>query len=352
MSRVRKVIHQLVSIVVAIVLIFAAQISGFVPLKRVDAAWLERRSLYVREPYASMNTTHRISFSYPGGTVTGSLVFEYCLDSLVDVPCVAPPGLDVSNAVLSNQTGIANYTILSATTNKVTLTRPAASIGYTPSSYTLDNVVNPSTVMEAYFIRMWTYGSTNGTGPVQDSGSVASSIPNLIGVTTEVPPLLYFCVGLEIVGECEEINGHFIQLGQLSSEETKFGESEMMVATNAEGGYVITVNGGTMTSGLKTIKRLEEPTANKPGTAQFGLNLADNTDPDIGADPVGAITGDRDPFYNQPDLYLFNPGDTVASAPGTSIFKKYTSSYIVNIPPDQPAGVYNTTITYLCTGTF
>jgi len=56
--------------------------------------------------------------------------------------------------------------------------------------------------------------------------------------------------------------------------------------------------------------------------------------------------------YDTPNKYAFTPGDVVATSPDATDIRKFTTSYIVNVPPSQPPGVYTATITYICTATF
>ena len=64
--------------------------------------------------------------------------------------------------------------------------------------------------------------------------------------------------------------------------------------------------------------------------------------------------------YNTVDSFSFNSGATVANsengnAPGVGSptnAQIFTVSYIVNVPGNQPAGTYSTTLTYICTPTF
>jgi hypothetical protein len=145
----------------------------------------------------------------------------------------------------------------------------------------------------------------------------------------------------------------------------------MAASTNAGGGYIITVNGATLTSGSNTISAMGTAGLSLLGTGQFGMNLVFNdefcgTACDLGADvsPVangtnyrgqavaGYNTGGDDSVAN----FKFTSGDTVADSAnggaGGTDGQIFTVSYIVNVPGSQPAGTYTTTLTYICTPTF
>jgi hypothetical protein len=197
---------------------------------------------------------------------------------------------------------------------------------------------------------------------------------------------------------------------------TSWATSQMAASTNAGTGYAITVSGHTLESGSNQIAPMTSSALSVPGTSQFGMNLIDDyaptvsqtvanggaaivTDPTIGngsADPVKYLESDGvtpDPngakifpvsdvtnffanqatggFKGQGDLtnnypeYVFNTDITDATvvlndvaqsdAGGTlspTNSQRYTATYIVNVPGNQPAGGYTTTLTYICTPTY
>jgi hypothetical protein len=45
-------------------------------------------------------------------------------------------------------------------------------------------------------------------------------------------------------------------------------------------------------------------------------------------------------------------GDSVASVSGSSAANTFTVSYIVNVPGNQPSGVYSAVMTYIATTTY
>jgi hypothetical protein len=107
-----------------------------------------------------------------------------------------------------------------------------------------------------------------------------------------------------------------------------------------------------MTSGNDTIAALSLPTSSRAGTSQFGINLRANAVPGVGADSTGSGVIAPTNNYNIPNQFKFQSGDVIASSPGPSNFKTLTVSYIVNISPNQAIGIYDTTITYICTASF
>lgn len=117
-----------------------------------------------------------------------------------------------------------------------------------------------------------------------------------------------------------------------------------------------------MTSGSNTIPAMSSPTTSTTGTGQFGLNLVLNTTPAVGASITPTSTGvnykaQPTANYATPNTFYFNTaGDSVANSAdggaGPTDAQIYTVSYIVNVPGNQAAGTYTTTLTYVCTSTF
>ena len=291
--------------------------------------------------------------TYTTQTAIGSVDMLFCINPIPTATCVAPPGLDVSQAVLSAQTGETGYSVTTQTSNHLVLSRTAAIVGNTPSTYTFENVTNPTSMPTSFAIRLADYASSNATGPVLDLGSVVSQVTSGILLQTQVPPMLIFCVGQQVSDDCASADGSYTNMGTLSSDKTLIAHSQMAVGTNASGGYAITINGTSMEAGSNVITPLATPTVSAPGNSQFGVNLRANTSPVVGGDPDGA-SSNATPMnnYNTPNLFMFKDGDIVATASNVSLVRRFTVSYMVNVPPDLRAGVYTTTLTYICTGRF
>lgn len=145
-----------------------------------------------------------------------------------------------------------------------------------------------------------------------------------------------------------------INLGTLDSSVTNADSNTMVIDTNAVNGFTITVAGLTLTSGANTIDAIgATAAAATPGTEQFGINLVDNDDPNIGADPLGsAPIGSAASNYDTANLFAFNSGDTVASASNDINETTFTVSYIANISAATESGTYTTTLTYSATANF
>lgn len=173
-------------------------------------------------------------------------------------------------------------------------------------------------------------GGDPSTGDSASAGSTAT-----FGPITGIDPLL------EVIVEQGESN-----LGDLST--LSPGTKTMLVKVRSylSDGYVLQIAGEAPSNGVHSLNTLTTPTASDPGTEQFGLNLANNTNPDIGAAPAqfpDAQTsfGFADDDYSTPDLFMFSSGDEVARSETASGRTEYTVSIIVNISNTTPAGDYS-----------
>lgn len=300
-------------------------------------------------------SVHTIGFTYTDMSVpVGSVKFEFCSnDPIPESACVAPTGFDLSSASIINQSGETGFAIdAGSTQNMLILTRPAFLPTSGVSTYEIGSVVNP-TVDGTYYIRLLTYTSVDGTGlPIQYGGIAISNNTPLV-LSTEVPPYLYFCTGLEIVSyDCSSASGFFVDLGELSKTQAKTSSSQMVTATNAASGFSISVAGTTFTSGNNIVDAIINPTTSIPGSNQFGINLRDNSNPDVGADPVGPGLSTPKPDYNILNKFKFVAGDSIVSSPTPQDYRKFTVSYLINTSNALPPGYYATTLTYICLANF
>lgn len=332
--------------------LFMALIIFVVPASA--AMRMQQRSLYMNSTLPGATTSYTISFRYMSPQMIGSVDLLFCVDPIPYMPCVTPPGMDVSNATLTNQTGETGYSILSKSTNHIVLTRPPNMILSGPSSYTFDNIVNSTDTSQPFSIRLQSHATTDATGPEVDFGSVRGQITNAIQIETQVPPMLIFCVAEKVDDNCASTNeNNYVDMGQLDAQFTLLAQSQMAVGTNASGGFAITANGTPLSAGVHVIDSPTTPTASLQGSNQFGLNLVANSEPAVGSDPEGTwANAVPAPDYSVPNLYKYVPGDVVAFSPNVSLMKKFTVSYIVNSRDDLHPGVYTTTITYIASGRF
>jgi len=234
---------------------------------------------------------------------------------------------------LSAQSGATGFTLVNTTNGKPYITRTAAAVtAGTTLSYTLSGVTNPTATAQTFFVRITTYTAAALGGSVVDTGSVAAATTNQITLTGTMPESLIFCAGATVsttssIPDCTTATPGAVTFNQLfSPTDTATATSQMAASTNATTGYVITVNGVTLSSGANTIPAMGTSTTGVRGTGQFGLNLKLNTTAtatpafglEVAVSPNGtSLRGQADTGYNTVDNFKFTTGDSVARSNNT-----------------------------------
>lgn len=142
-----------------------------------------------------------------------------------------------------------------------------------------------------------------------------------------------------------------VNLGELSSNSTATGTAQFYVRAYLSSSYAVYTSADSPAIGAGD--RLDPMTAtgvSVPGTEQFGINLVDNTSPDIGANLVNVpddsfADGSVAAGYNIPNQFRYVDGEAIVKAPATTDRQgtgqtHYTISYIANVSPITPAGTY------------
>lgn len=216
------------------------------------------------------------------------------------------------------------------------------------NGYRIDeSYIGPGGVLES---ESSSYKLDPGQSTVGNAGGVGESASTTYGVqsgdtTTNDPRLI--CT----------VNSSTLNFGALSHSATVTGTATFSVLNYTAYGYVVSLLGNSPNNGAHQLAPLSSNASAIIGTEQFGINLRDNSSPDVGADLVqvpsgsfsyGAVAGN----YNTPDSFRYVSGETIASAPKTSGQTNYTISYIVNTAVTTPGGQYSGNQIILCTGTY
>lgn len=199
------------------------------------AFFFEPRSVVISSGVPSAVVSHNFSLSPPTTNNIGSLSFEYCSNSpLAFDSCTPPAGLDASGTSLVSQSGNVgfSYDAADSTANRIVISRPSAPGIMALSTYNFNNIINPSTPGETVYVRLASYASLDGSGPLIDKGGVAFAVQSIFNVDAFVPPFLQLCVGLIVAPDCSTLSGDSIDLGILSSSHANTGQSQFATATN------------------------------------------------------------------------------------------------------------------------
>lgn len=184
-------------------------------------------------------------------------------------------------------------------------------------------------------------GNTGGAG---DSGSTNYQAQS--GATTTSDPSLA-CI----------TNTSSANFGTLSTSVVATATASFSVLNYTSYGYVVQTVGTAPSNGSHTLSALASNAASTPGTEQFGINLVDNTTPNIGANPTQVPNssfsyGEAASNYDTANSFRYVQGETIAFAPKTSGQTDYTISYITNISNTTPGGSYTGSQALVCTGTY
>jgi len=143
------------------------------------------------------------------------------------------------------------------------------------------------------------------------------------------------------------VNGGTYDMGVLDISSTGAVTATFTVRNYLSSGYVVLLNGKAPTDSVSghTLTALSTASSSVPGTEQFGVNLVDNGNPDIGSNPAQvpdstysfgtAVAG-----YDTSNLFKFVDGDTIAMSPKSSGQTNYALSIIANVARSTPSGQY------------
>lgn len=175
---------------------------------------------------------------------------------------------------------------------------------------------------------------------VDGSASSTNYSAQFGGDTTDIPLL-------EVI-----VNGGNQDLGTLQSSATSTASFQLKIRSYLSSGYSVYISGAPPSQGEHTLKTLSSscPCTSQPGTEQFGMNLAANTTPNVGSNPVEVPSssysfGTATANYDQSNLFMYNNGDEIANSPTSTGETDYTLSMILNISNATPGGQYASNFT-------
>lgn len=153
------------------------------------------------------------------------------------------------------------------------------------------------------------------------------------------------------------VEGGNQDLGVLDSTTTGTASMVVKIRNYLSNGYSLQISGGAPSQGTHTLAAMTTQSTSHQGAEQFGINLAKNTSPDIGAEPV-QVPSDTFAFgqvadgYSDPDLFMYNSNDIVASSTRSSGQTVYTLSMILNVSNTTPGGRYQSNFSAVVAASF
>ena len=203
------------------------------------------------------------------------------------------------------------------------------------------------------FITNGSAGATTATvtvgGNFTDSGTLFVPIisNDQVSITATVDPSISFSISTNSIGfgTLTSANARFATSDTLGTS-TEVSAHNLIVGTNASSGYGLYVLGATLGSASNTIASIGSTAASSTaGSAQFGLRVS-----------ASGGSGTSLPPYSFTTSYAYGASTStqsqIASATAPSANTTYSAFYVANIPAQQPAGAYSTTLTYTAVGSF
>ncbi len=326
----------------------------FVLTSPAFALSLTDKQVEIGNSAVSASTSHAFEFTVSTSASVGSLVLEYCSNlPFYGAACTVPTGLDVSSSNFTSQSGVTGLSVDPLTNNnRLVATRaPSAVAASTAASFTLNNIINQDFLGSVY-VRISTHSSIDGTGLPIDFGAVVYSTARDFTVGGYVPPYLTFCVGVTVASNCSSTTSGLLDLGEFSTSTPSFITSQFAGATNVLTGYNVYISGGTFTAGNSIIPPLTSNSSSSTGVSQFGINLRNNSSPNVGANVQGIGVAAPATNYGSANSYRYVNGERIAFASEPTNYNTFTVSYVVNVSEDQEPGVYASSYTYTAIAAF
>jgi hypothetical protein len=190
------------------------------------------------------------------------------------------------------------------------------------------------------------YRSRQSAGELTIGNTASTNYQAFAGFNTTDEPYLEFVV-----------TNSNIDLGYLDPSATSTATGTFSVRAWQASGYVVRTESDPPSNGSHNITPLASPTTSSINTEQFGINLVDNSSPNIGTDlqqmPDGTFSfGEVMSGYDTVNNFKYAKGDIIARSLKSSSITQYTVSYIFNITNFTPAGQYTFNHVLVATATY
>lgn len=147
------------------------------------------------------------------------------------------------------------------------------------------------------------------------------------------------------------VNFATVNLGTLDGSTTGTGNGTFWVRTYLSGSYTVQTMSPSLTSESgRVIPGKATLGVPQVGQEEFGINLVDNSSPDLGSNPFNVpdnnfADAEAAPDYNIPNQFKYGQGDIIARSAATAGNQAvgrtdFTITYIANVSNITPAGSY------------
>lgn len=400
----RRLVASFAAIAMSLSLVVPAAFPAFASADTLDSRSITMSS---SKPSAT-GVSYDVQFTAKSAIdVGGGLVIDFCSNSpIIGISCDTTSGTVPSatsatlGAVTYDGSAAGSAGSISATATNIKWTAATAvSIG-TVVNITLTGITNPSGVTVGgaspttgtFYARMTTYVAANlsgytsptSVGTYADSGGVAMTTNNDIGVTAYVQESLYFCVSHTILTKgCTGADNPSLILGEdqgngvkaLDATKLSTGLDYAQIGTNAAHGAIVNLQTDTLGCGglvrpgggncdITAASGASATTAAAMiGSGKFGLIIGPGV-PSTDGTSYGSLRIAPSTNYSSTDYFLnYITGDAtgVTSTYGSPLFDTNgTAVANMNMPitfgvspqPQTPAGIYKADLNLIATGTF
>lgn len=335
----------------------AASVTSFqVILSREKAATASNQQILFTIPAGGLASGETIVLTYDNGTsIPGAWDFEDADVSYDTTPDFVCDTGDTEITLAATPSG-ATAGIVDTSSTVITFTNGTTAIA-AGSEMCFEFGTNAESVVTG--IEQITNGSAGTTfltltgtmGTVDSTGSAAMPIiaDDQVVITATVNSTISF-----------SISDNTIEFGTLTSGAARWADDvggsasdvaahTMAVGTNATGGYAISYNGATLTSGGDTIDvaSLTNNEDGNPGTEEFAVGYS------VSGDATVASGYDHNATpANRDWTWVASTTTNVISETGPTATETISAYYLANISALTEAGSYGTTVTYIASGTF
>ena len=316
---------------------------------------LSNHEIIFRTPAGAGDSTDTITITFPGGWGMGAfalLNFDLAHSAGGQANCVAPTW--TNDEVLATTPSATAWGVAQAT-QTITFTAPTDGIGVAAiaANACVRIRIGSNATTGGGGVMQLTNHATPGTysiaiaGTFGNTGNIAVTLitDDQVAVAATVVESLSFIISDPSIGfgTLSTVSARFAT-GDLLGSGTEIEANNIQVGTNAASGFILTVGGTTLTSGVNTITAIGATNlASAPGSEQFGIRAT-------ATGGTGTVSAPYAASGFALDTGAFP--DELGASVGPSAVTTYSMRYLANIAALTEAGAYTATLTYIATARF
>lgn len=343
----------------SLVVTVAVAMSGLLVVREASAAALTDKLDTMTRLEDSVDSNHTISFdmSATGGGVAEGETIIVTFPAGFDTSSITEDDVDITEDSVDLTTAVdctgSEEASVDMTNDVLTITICSGDGGAIDASDTVEIEIGTNATASGTGSNQITNDTSAGTeniaitGSNGDTGNIQVPIidDDSVHVTATVDESISFAISDVAIG-----------FGDLTSSNVRYATSDatganadeaafnLQVGTNASGGYIVSYNGSTLTSGADTIDVAGSiATGGSAGTEQFAMSLENSDD--------GTVTA---AYFHDTPLWTFvaDTTTTIITETGPTATETFNVHLLANIAAETEAGSYETDITYIATATF